>query len=60
MTNKEWLATLDDYVLADLCLDGLRRFSCCSTSSIDFLTEWLSKEHTAEDYVEKYYLIRKE
>lgn len=60
MTNKEWLATLDDEVLADLCLDGLRRFSCCSTSSIDFLTEWLGKEHTKDDYVEKYYVLRKE
>lgn len=58
MTNKEWLATLDDMVLADLCLSGLRRFSWCSTSSIDFLTDWLGKEHTKDDFVEKYYMLR--
>jgi hypothetical protein len=39
MTNKEWLATLDNEVLADLILDGLQRFSRMSTSSIHFLTE---------------------
>ena len=56
MTNKEWLATLDDEVLADLILDGLQRFSRLSTSSIHYLTEWLGKEHTEDDYVGKYYM----
>ena len=56
MTNKEWLATLDDEVLADLILDGLQKFARCSTSSIHYLTEWLGKEHTKDDYVEKYYI----
>ena len=58
MTNKEWLATLDDEVLADLILDGLQRFSRLSTSSIHYLTEWLGKEHTEDDYVGKYYMLK--
>ena len=58
MTNKEWLATLDDEVLADLILDGLQRFARLSTSSIHYLTEWLGKEHTKDDYVEKYYMLK--
>ena len=58
MTNKEWLLTLDDKVLANLILDGLPRFSRCSTSSSHFLTEWLGKEHTKDDYVEKYYMLK--
>lgn len=61
MSNKEWLATLDNEVLADLILDGLQRFARMSTSSIDYLTEWLDKEHTKDDYVEKYFItINKE
>ena len=58
MTNKEWLATLDDEVLADLILNRLRKFARMSTSSIDYLTEWLGKEHTKDDYVEKYYMLK--
>ena len=60
MTNKEWLLTLDNEVLANLILDGLPRFARCSTSSIHHLTKWLGKEHTKDEYVEKYYMLRKE
>lgn len=59
MTNKQWLLTLDDEVLADLILDGLQRFARSSTSSLQYLTEWLGKEHTKNDIVEKYYMLRK-
>lgn len=58
MTNKEWLLTLDDEVLADLILDGLQRFARMNISSIHYLTEWLGKEHTKDDYVEKYFMLR--
>ena len=56
MTNKEWLSTLPDEVLANLILCGLPRFSRTSTSSYHHIKEWLSQEHNQHDLVEKYYL----
>lgn len=57
MTNKEWLATLPDEVLTYLILDGLPKYSRTNISSYHCINEWLSKEHTSEDIVEKYYIL---
>lgn len=56
MTNKEWLSTLPDDVLANLILVGLPRYSRMCTSSYHYIKEWLSKEHTSQDMVERYFL----
>ena len=58
MTNKEWLSTLPDEEMAHLFLEGMKKYANRSTQSFTAIVDWLKQEHTEQDFVEKYCLMR--
>ena len=58
MTNKEWLSTLPNEEIAYLFTEGMKKYASQSTQSMSAIIEWLKEEHTENDYVEKYCLMR--
>ena len=58
MTNKEWLSKLPEEELAHLFTGGMTKYSHQYTQSYTAIVDWLKQEHTEQDFVEKYCLLR--
>ena len=58
MTNKEWLSTLPKEEIAHLFVEGMAKYSRQYIQSYTAIVDWLRQEHTEQDFVEKYCLLR--